>query len=450
MRDKDDMIRELEDRIQGLEKENEELKEKLGDAKEKLGDALQKLAFYENPNVPPSQQRMKKMKSKSTGGKRGAPHGHKGVTRKRKEPDRVVPVFEDKCPNCGGSNIEEIDVEETIIEEIPEVTEVETIKFVRTKYVCNDCELDFTAEHKECPKEGMFGVNLMVLIVMLRFLPRAVLRRITEMMHHMHSLKITPASVNAVILRVAKAADREYEKLMHRIRLSDIVYVDETGISVLGKKWWVWVFRTNQDILIVIRSSRGSNVLKEILGKDFKGIVVCDGWSAYSILKHALIQRCWAHLLRWTEKYDDSRVGRNLQKKLILMFKEMRSFIDSEPSQDMRGKKYAEFNAQMSALIRYYSRYDDLSKLITYMENGGSNWFTCVLYPGVEPTNNFAEQALREMVVIRKIIGAIRSKEDGPMIYERFASLIATWKLKNMNIPQELKKVITENMCVRS
>jgi len=459
-------IQQLESRIQQLEGENKDLKENLDETtkeldntKEKLDNALGKLAYYEGPNVPSSQQKMKKKtKSKSpTGKKRGAPNGHKGVTRERKEPNRVVPVSEDKCPKCGSENIEEevtkegeIATEESIIDEIPPVTEVETIKFVRIKYKCNDCGAEFTGEHEECPKSGIFGINLMVLIVLLRFLPRAVLRRIVEMMEHTHSLKITPASVNAVILRVAKAANKEYGRLMHRIRLSDIVYVDETGISVLGKKWWVWTFRTYQDILIVIRSSRGGNVLEEMLGKEFRGIIVCDGWSAYNILKHARIQRCWAHLLRWAEKYDDSIPGRNLHKKLKLMFKEMKSFINSEPSRDMREKEYAEFNVRMSALIKYYSKYEQLDRVITYMTNGGSNWFTCVLYEGVEPTNNFAEHALREMVVIRKIIGALRSTKKGPMIYERFASLIATWKLNNLNIQKELKRVIVENMCVSS
>lgn len=436
-------IRELEAHIQQLEATLERV---ISERDEALG----KLAYYENPDTPPSQQRMKKKKEpKSSGGKRGAPYGHKGVTRERKEPNRTVPVFEDKCPDCGSENIEEVDVEETIIDEIPDVTETETIKFVRTKYVCNDCDAEFTAEDEKCPNEGVFGVNLMVLIVMLKFLPRAVLRKIVEMLDHMHSLKITPASVNTVLLRVARAANREYGKLMQKIRLSDIVYVDETGISVLGKKWWIWVFRTNLDVLLVIRSGRGGNVLEEILGKDFSGKVICDGWSSYNTLKEAIIQRCWAHLLRRSEKYKDFVPGKNIHKKLVSMFKEIRAFIDSEPNPDMIEKKYAEFNAQMSALTKYYSRYEQLDKLITYIENGGSNWFTCVLHPGIEPTNNFAEQALREMVVIRKIIGALRSKEKGLIIHERLASLIATWRLRDMNIPKELKRVIVENMCVR-
>ena len=39
-------------------------------------------------------------------------------------------------------------------------------------------------------------------------------------------------------------------------------------VSILGKNQWVWVFRTAQDILLVIRPSRGNNVLEEIWEKN--------------------------------------------------------------------------------------------------------------------------------------------------------------------------------------
>lgn len=49
----------------------------------------------------------------------------------------------------------------------------ETKKFIRDKVKCMDCGHIFTAKHPKCPIKGRFGVNLMVLIVMFKFLPRA-------------------------------------------------------------------------------------------------------------------------------------------------------------------------------------------------------------------------------------------------------------------------------------
>ena len=58
----------------------------------------------------------------------------------------------------------------------------------------------------------------------------------------------------------------------------------------------------------------------------------------------------------------------------------------------------------------YYSRYDELKALITYIGNNIGNWLTYVQYEGIERTNNFAEQALLETVIVRRIIGAFRSE----------------------------------------
>ncbi|MBA7567552.1 hypothetical protein ES708_09267 [subsurface metagenome] len=161
--------------------------------------------------------------------------------------------------------------------------------------------------------------------------------------------------------RVADATCREYNELKERIRKSGLVYVDETSFSVIGKNQWVWIFRTLHDILLVVRPSRGSHVLKEILGTDYQGKIVCDCWRAY--------------------------IGNNI-----------------------------------------------------------GNWFTCIKYEGIEPTNDFAEQALRETVIVRKIIGAFRS-ENGKHNYETLASLLSSWQLNNFDIKEKLRSTLIKNLC---
>ena len=87
-----------------------------------------------------------------------------------------------------------------------------------------------------------------------------------------------------------------------------------------------------------------------------------------------------------------------------------------------------------------------MSKLLTYIENGGSDWFTCVLHEDAEPTNNFAEQSLREIVVLRNIIGAIRSKNVSK--YENTCSLFATWRLKKEDAFANLMGIISNQYCM--
>jgi transposase len=455
MPDKNAHIKELEDYIQHLEKENGDLKDKLEDTTKKLDETtkelnmtLRKLKVYENPHTPSSQQMTKKkMKSTSPAGKRGAPKGHKGVSRKRRDTDNIIIVQAEKCEKCSSTNLKPIKKKEKTIEEIAEVPEPEAVKFVRDKVKCRECGHVFTAKHKECPINGRFGVNLMVLIIMFKFLPRAVLRRIVELLEHTYHLRITASSTNSVISRVAEGASKEYGVILERIRRAGVVYADETGMSVLGKKWWLWIFRTDTDIAVVIRNSRGGKVPREILGEDFYNVLVRDGWKAYNSLKHALVQRCWAHLLREAKDHIDSTPGNHMYEKLCIMFKDIKVFIKDEHEEDIRKEKFMEFNKRMKSLLGYYSRYPELGELITYAKNGGSHWFTCILVEGVEPTNNLAEQPIREHVVMRKIIGAIRST-DGVRVYETLASLIATWRLNDVNISVALKKMITQNLCL--
>ena len=65
----------------------------------------------------------------------------------------------------------------------------------------------------------------------------------------------------------------------------------------------------------------------------------------------------------------------------------------------------------------------------------------------MEPTNNLGEQAIRESVIIRKIIGTFRS-EDGSTYYQYIASLLSTWKLQGKKMFVELDRTIRENLCL--
>jgi hypothetical protein len=50
---------------------------------------------------------------------------------------------------------------------------------------------------------------------------------------------------------------------------------------VKGELEWVWVFRTALVTVFKIALTRGSGVLKMVLGKEYKGIVSCDFWRVY-------------------------------------------------------------------------------------------------------------------------------------------------------------------------
>jgi hypothetical protein len=251
--------------------------------------------------------------------------------------------------------------------------------------------------------------------------------------------------VQAIIERAARAGEAEYEALKSKIKAAKLLYIDETSFRVLGLNWWVWVFRSDTDLLLVIRNSRGNNVLEEILGKDYAGIVVCDCWRAYDFLSNATIQRCWAHLLRKSAELE-SVAGRHFHKKLSELFGQIIKFNRKERTEKQRRQKYAQLTAALLTVIKYYSRYEDCQAVTKYLDFHLESWFTCIKIAGVQPTNNYAEQAIRETVLVRKIIGAFRS-EKGTKTYETLASLIATWQYQKLDLKKELHRMLTANLC---
>lgn len=435
---KEELIEIIKEKIKEIEKLKKE--------KENLEKDLNK---YKNSNTPSSAnkhlQPNTQGKQIKNGAKRGAPKGHRGTTRYQ-VPTRKEVIDATRCPNCNSTNLKDKKIIKQVVEEIPEPVIPETIETEIHIKECLDCNFEFIPPNNTTPLKGKFGINLMVLIVFIKFILRGVLRKTGCFLKIGFAFSITPASINTIVKRVADAAESEYEKLKAEIRKSTLVYVDETSFSVLGKKWWVWVFRTENSSVLVIRPSRGSNVLREVLGEDYSGIVICDCWRAYNFLINALLQRCWAHLLRKSKEFCKTVPGNHLHNKLEALFKEIKEFNEKDPTDKQRQRKYKQMTIELEKIVIYYSRYSHLNGIVGYINNNLENWFTCIKVEGVEPTNNFAERAIRETVMIRKIIGAFRSLK-GPQNYEILASLLATWQIQELDIKTQLKQMLTKNLC---
>lgn len=436
-------------RMQNKDKSKEDLIDELYELKKKYEKLEKELRKYKSENTPSSAHKHLMPNTQGLqvkeGAKRGAPIGHKGITRPQ-TPDRKEIVDADTCPKCGSKDLRDKKIFKRLVEEIPEPTVPETVEVEIHKKKCLGCGHVFIPTHNQTPLKGKFGVNLIIMIIFLKFLLRGVLRKTASFLDSNLAFKITPASVNAVIKRAALAAKKDYTGLKERVRNSDKVYADETSFSVLGKKFWVWVFRTDTDILLVIRNSRGSDVLKEILGATYSGTVICDCWSAYNSMKKAIIQRCWAHLLRKVKDCVKTVSGISFYNGLNVLFEEIKAFNARKPTQAERDAKYLSMMDELSKLIADHAYCSEIADVVKYIDNKFEQWFTCIKIEGIEPTNNFAEQAIRESVIVRKIIGAFRS-ETGPAYYETLASLIASWQLKGLDLKMQLNQMLVRNLC---
>jgi len=373
--------------IRQLKRENELLKGRIRELEAKL-------AMYENAHTPPSLKRngnRKKDQNESGGKKPGQKKGHEGTTRPPAKPQPVI------------------------------VTEYHI-----AHYTCPHCQKEVVATDASCPKEGRFGNNTIAQAVLLKYEDRL----------------ISPATILDLTRRAADAVQSVYDAILDRVRNASILHADETSIKVQGQKYWIWVFTTPSETFIVIRKSRGTKVLMEVLTRRFRGIIVCDGWKPYAKFTKR-IQRCWAHLLRESKDLADNIAEAvPLHRALTRLYQKLTDALESDPPPEIREKLLHNAQATLKRWINRGYGNEKVEKLIGKIENGFEYWFTFVTHPGVEPTNNRAERALRELMVQRKIIGTLRNGK-GTSIHERIMTVLATWAQQGLNSLQMMRVMLS-------
>ena len=427
-----------------LRLENELLKARVSEIeplKAKIHELEALLAVYENAHTPPSLRRGRKRKRESDKGDRGKPGqkvGHKGVSRSHVDPDIQVEVTVDRCPECGTELGDPIRTESKIIEEIPEPQPIIVTEFKIAHYRCPTCHKEVVASNPNIPVEGRFGNNVIAQTTLLKYEDRLPHRKIQNALRRLHGLNICPATILDLTRRAADAVQSQYDAILYSIRDAPILYVDETSIKVQGDRYWIWTFTTPSETFVVIRKSRGMKVLVEVLTRKFKGIIVCDGWKPYAKFTKRL-QRCWAHLLRESKDLADKiEEAVPLHKALKGLYEELTCALENEPPPEVRMELWDNARAKLRQWIMKEHINDKVRKLIGKISNGFEYWFTFVINPGVEPTNNRAERALREHVILRKIVGTLRN-DKGTSIHERVMTVLMTWEQNGLNSLQMLR-----------
>lgn len=408
---------------------------------DKVKELERRLSLYENAHTPPSQQRgYKKIEEKALS-KIGAPLGHKGTTRERKEPTERINAEAVQCSHCYDLLDKPFKQERKVIEEIPDPQPVRVIEFTINHYKCPTCNKITIARHQNLPEEGNLGNNLQTQIALMKYEDRLPHRKIKQTLNRQYKLTLTPSTVLEVTNRVAKKVEPEYNKIKQAIRASHNVYSDETGHRVQGKNFWLWGIAIKIAVLFAIRKKRSREVLEELLGKDYNGIISCDGWSTY--VKYSKnLQRCWAHLLREAKYLAEQHESAKL---FYLELRELYGLVNQVTEQDsleVRQRLYKKGINQMIRLVKRMEAYKELRKFAVKINNGKEYFFTRILYPFVESTNNTAERALREPIIQRKIIGTLRN-EKGIRITETLLSVLMTWKMQGLNTYDELRRALS-------
>ncbi len=236
-----------------------------------------------------------------------------------------------------------------------------------------------------------------------------------------------------LIDKVSEALAPSYAELFVRLPDEAVLNIDETGHKENGERFWTWCFRAALYTLFRIDKSRGSKVLVEVLGEEFNGVLGCDYFSAYRKYMRefgVLVQFCMAHLIRDVKflltlpRREDQAYGQRLRDALRGLF----AVIHGRGTMTAAGFQQALAAARQHVLRTALTGVPDTKharNMAKRFREHGEAYFRFITTPGIAPTNNLAEQAMRFVVIDRHITQGTRS-EKGRRWCERIWTAIAT------------------------
>jgi transposase len=360
-----------------------------------------------------------RMSPKKPGRKPGNDYGKKG---QRPPPDAIDETYEaplpEVCPDCGGP------IDETRIAQQYQ-TEIPRRPLHRQFNVhigqCRSCQRRVQGRHPLQTSDALgaaasqLGPDAQAAIVDLNKnagLPHGKLVRCLE---NLFGLRLSRGGSVHTVLRAARRCEPVYAAIRQAVRASTWVVPDETGWRVGGRLAWLHGLVSPAATAYVIDPTRSGDVAEDILGLDYAGVMIHDGWSPYDRFTDAQHQQCLQHLLRRCREISQSarrgavrfprRIAELLQRGLALRDRHAAGRISDRGLAQARAHLlYALFEAvdpvKSNAVNERLAKHLDhhFFELLTFLE-----------IPGLDATNWRAELAMRFGVILRKVWGGSRT-----------------------------------------
>lgn len=432
---------------QALSEENAKLREaiqqqSIKEVNSKANQPSSKQAEWEEKPNGENPDKKKKKKKRARKPRAGA-----GNTAKNRQPDREEVATLDQCDLCGKDLSKKDALEssnERVIEDIPDPLETtEVVKVVQEKKYCDDCQQIITAKSDLALPGADIGLNASVLICYLWVALCLPYPKIKDYLSSFFGLDISTSGLSKHVIRLAGLMEEVYEEIRQDIQIGVTLYADETGWRVRGKNWWLWVFGTQRSAYYTVDRTRGSNVVRRVLGEIFIGVLVVDGWSAYLSLVCEQ-QSCMAHLLRKIRKFRDAFphlvdiVKFYMKLRRILRDGERLQKDRRKLGEDVFRRRLKRLKDRLQALVNWPNPDEVLLEIIAKVKRQQPRILTFVEHPGVPMHNNYAEYLIRIGVLKRKISGGSVSVE-GANAYAVLLSIYTTCRLRGISFRRYLK-----------
>jgi transposase len=433
------LLRAQADAIARLTARVAELEDKLARLQGKTPANSSKPPSSTHPHDKPPPKEPDKDKPKRN---RGGQPGHDKHERPLIPSDqcaKVVPVLPTECRKCGKA-LAGIDPEPLRhqVWDLPEIKPIVT-EYQQHRLVCS-CGCSTCGPLPKGVPTGQAGPRLIAFAALLMACFRQSKRRAALFMSTILNQPASPGWMVSLQNRAAEAVKPAYDELAEQLPKQETLNIDESPTKQGTSKAWVWTFVAAHFTFFACRTSRAADVLKELLGHAYDGIVGCDRARMYWCLAGGLgrLQWCWAHLKRDFQALIDSpcntskRLGHDLMRPTKEMFALWQNVRDGTLSHRAFQRRMKPIRAKIDALLLrgYFSAptYGFCKELVEHK----AHLWTFVDIAGIQPTNNAAEQALRHAVIWRKLSFGTQSA-SGSRFVERLLTVVETCRRQKRN-----------------
>ncbi|MGH9652812.1 MAG: IS66 family transposase, partial [Bryobacteraceae bacterium] len=301
---------------------------------------------------------------------------------------------------------------------------------------CEKCQrVHYGALPEELVRAGLVGPRLTAFVGFLKGACHLSFSSVRKVFRDVLKVRVSRGLLAKVVRKVSVSLKDPYEELLRLLPEQDSLNVDETGHKDQGRRLWTWCFRASLFTLFKVSPSRGSDVLLEVLGREFDGVLGCDYFSAYRkymrLNGNVSLQFCLAHFIRDVKflaehpNAENREYGQRLLGHLKKLFRTIH-----------RREEFASEATFRASLERIAA---DIC-CDAFMESPGTReseniaerfrlntegFFRFITTPGVEPTNNVAEQAIRFVAIHRRITQGTRG-QTGQTWCERIWTAVGT------------------------
>jgi transposase len=353
---------------------------------------------------------------KTPGRKRGDAHGRHGHRRvPAGTPDRELTAsLPGCCPDCGGRIVHERDATQWQVE-VPEMRPTVTRITVEVGR-CVGCRRRVQGRHPEQSSQALgaagagVGPKLKAWAMWLHYGMGLSFARAAKVISYL-GVEVT---AGAICQSSARAASNElvpvHAELVARANRSKTITMDESGWRVGGAGRWLWVAANDELTLCWIAPGRSFADAATVIGPDYDGVLVRDGWIVYDRYDKATHQSCTAHVLRRCAEMEADLSGAD--RKVPIAVKTI--IKDALAARDLatpaeRAAAAIDCQKRLDALCARPVGNDANRRLLKHLAHQASHLFTFLTIDDVQATNWQGEQAVRPCVVNRKTFGGNRT-----------------------------------------